>query len=93
MKVHMVLVVLTLGVAGCNSTDFGDRLQTEGADITALGDDWKKGDLMIERGNTLIKKGRKKVEQGEGMISTGESLVEEGRELKQSAENKYEAAL
>jgi hypothetical protein len=76
-------------LAACGTPDFGEKLKTEGAEISSLGEQWKKGETMISRGKALITKGRKRVTEGHKMIEEGEDLLESGRALQRDAENTY----
>lgn len=89
IKTAVFTIVATSALAACGTPDFGDRLQTEGAAISSLGEQWEKGEAMISRGNALIRKGRKKVAEGEKLIEEGGDLVESGRALRRDAENTY----
>lgn len=85
----MLTIVATSFLAACETPDFGERLQTEGAAISSLGGQWEKGEAMINRGTTLIRKGRKRVTEGEKLIKEGEDLVESGHALQRDAVNAY----
>ena len=82
-------IVATSVLPACGTPDFGEKLKTEGAEISSLGEQWEKGEAMISRGKALISKGRKRVTEGQKMIEEGENLLESGHALQRDAENAY----
>jgi hypothetical protein len=88
---NAIALSLALSVlGGCGTTDFGDRLQSEGAEISLLGNRWEKGGAMVKRGNAMVEKGRKRVAEGGELIEDGEDLIRRGRELQADAESAYQ---
>lgn len=92
------LSAVLLALPGCTTfQDFGDRLRSEGKGTLALGNEWKKGDAMIKRGNKLIRQGRddieggrKRIRRGESRIAEGRDMIEKGQRLKRRAEGSYD---
>jgi len=89
MKKAAGFVLMALIPGACGTTDFGDRLQTQGAAISSLGKQWENGEAMTKRGNALIEKGHKRIAEGGEMIADGTDLVERGTALKAESEAVY----
>ena len=90
MRKAIFVLVATLMLGACETADFGDRLQTEGAALSSLGDQWERGEAMVKRGNTLIGKGNKRIADGREMVEDGENLIRRGQALQAEAEIEYQ---
>ena len=99
----------SLVLAACASEPeaptFGERLSTQGSEVSALGAQWTRGETLIAEGQALIEDGRDKVDAGERLVEKGEKriragrrevdrgedMVEKGKRLKREAEEEYTA--
>jgi hypothetical protein len=90
MKNAVFAVFAASMLGACGTTSFGDRLQSEGAALSSLGNQWEKGEAMVKRGNALIDKGNDRIADGREMVEDGEVLVRRGRELQVDAESEYQ---
>jgi hypothetical protein len=52
----------------------------ESQGIANLGDRWKKGKQMVDRGNVLVRKDKNKMDEGKRMIEDGENVMRESEE-------------
>jgi hypothetical protein len=77
-----------LWLAGCASTPAptpepllsGEQMLRESQGIASLGDRWKKGKQMVERGNLLVREGQNKIDEGNRMIEEGEKVMHESED-------------
>ncbi|MCX7102431.1 MAG: hypothetical protein NTX38_13360 [Methylobacter sp.] len=58
----------------------GEQMLNESQGIANLGDRWKKGKQMVERGNILVREGQNKIDEGNRMIEEGEKIKSESEE-------------
>ncbi|MGZ4998112.1 MAG: hypothetical protein ACXV8J_09835 [Methylobacter sp.] len=58
----------------------GDQMLSESQGIANLGDRWKKGKEMVERGNKLVREGQNKIDEGNRLIAEGEKVKLESEE-------------
>jgi hypothetical protein len=79
---------LTLLLGGCASDPApapvsilsGEQMLTESQGIANMGDRWKKGKQLVDRGNILVREGRNKIDEGNRMIEEGEKEQRESEE-------------
>ncbi|UOA10351.1 hypothetical protein [Methylobacter sp. S3L5C] len=81
---------LTLLLGGCASDPVpvpvpttilsGEQMLSESQGIANMGDRWKKGKQLVDRGNILVREGRNKVDEGNRMIEEGEKEQRESEE-------------
>lgn len=55
----------------------GDLMIRESQGIASLGDRWKKGKDMVDKGNRLVSQGQAKVNEGNKMIEEGQTIIHE----------------
>ncbi len=58
----------------------GEQMLSESQRLANLGDRWKKGKDLVDRGNVLVREGRNKIEEGNRMIQEGEKVQRESEE-------------
>jgi len=58
----------------------GEQMLRESQGIASLGDRWKKGKQLVERGNILVREGQNKIDEGSRMIEEGEKVQRESEE-------------
>ena len=90
MKNAFAVLLATTVLGACGTMDFGDRLQSQGAEISSLGKSWETGAALVKRGNAKIEKGRKWIAEGNELVEDGEDLVRRGHELQADAESDYQ---
>lgn len=87
-NLNLAAMCLALLVTGCASDPVpapepilsGDQMLSESQGIANLGDRWKKGKQMIERGNVLVREGQNKIAEGNRLIEEGEKVQRESEE-------------
>jgi len=75
-------------LAGCASSPApepapilsGEEMLRESQGIANLGDRWKKGKQLVDRGNVLVREGQSKMDEGKRMIEEGEKVMLESEE-------------
>ena len=83
-------LLAALALAACTEPPtFGERLATRGVTIGALGEQWSRGDRMVERGERLIAEGESLVRAGERKQAAGRRLVQQGERLMRESERAY----
>ena len=90
MKNAFAVLLATSVLAACGTMDYGDRLQSQGAEISSLGKSWENGAALVKRGNAMIEKGRKRIAEGSELVEDGQDLVRRGQELQTDAESDYQ---
>ena len=86
IRPNLTIACLALLLGGCASEPApapilsGEKMLSESQDIANLGDRWKKGKQMIERGNILVREGRNKIDEGNRMIEEGQKVQRESEE-------------
>ena len=58
----------------------GEQMLSESQRLASLGDRWKKGKELVDRGNNLVREGRSKMDEGNRMIQEGEKIQRESEE-------------
>jgi len=84
----LTITGLTLLLGGCASDPTpvpvtilsGEQMLSESQGIANMGDRWKKGKQLVDRGNALVREGRNKVDEGNRMIGEGEKEQRESEE-------------
>ena len=79
---------LILVLSGCASNPepvparilSGEEMLRESQGIASLGDRWKKGKQLVDRGNILVFEGQNKIDEGKRMIEEGEKVMRESEE-------------
>ena len=92
IRANLSITCLALLLGGCASDPVpapepilsGDQMLRESQGIASLGDRWKKGKQLVERGNILVREGQNKIDEGNRMIEEGEKIK---RESEQSYKN------
>jgi len=88
IRPNLTIACLALLLGGCASEPVpvdepilsGEKMLSESQDIANLGDRWKKGKQMIDRGNILVREGRNKIDEGNRMIEDGQKVQRESEE-------------
>lgn len=95
LKGAMLAAGLALSACAANEPTFGQRLQTQGADMAQIGGDWSEGADEVAEGGRLIARGQDSLREGREDIARGESLTRDGRSKMAEAEIRHqrEAAL
>lgn len=89
------LSLLTLLLAACAADPIepiptpepilsGEQMIRESQGIASLGDRWKKGKQLVERGNILVREGQNKIEEGN-------RLIDEGQKIQRESEDSYKS--
>lgn len=89
--------MLVVSLGACSSTPtLGDSMRAQGVELASIGDQWSKGDDLIDEGREQIEDGQDMVARGKKLISKGEALAEQGQdnvqrgqEIKRGAEAAY----
>jgi len=82
----LIVACLALLLGGCASDPVsapilsGEQMLSESQGIASLGDRWKKGKQLVDRGNILVREGQNKIEEGTRMIEEGEKVKSESEE-------------
>ncbi len=58
----------------------GDTMIQESQGIASLGDRWKAGKEMVDRGTAMVSEGETKIEEGHRMIAEGNKIISESEE-------------
>ncbi|MDO9161384.1 MAG: hypothetical protein Q8N35_02660 [Methylococcaceae bacterium] len=58
----------------------GELMLRESQGIASLGDNWKKGKQLTERGNVLVREGQAKITEGNRLIDEGNRIMRESEE-------------
>ena len=58
----------------------GEQMINESQRLANLGDRWKKGKDLIDRGTTLTREGQNKIDEGNRMIQEGQQIQHESEE-------------
>lgn len=88
IRPNLIIAGLTLLFGGCASDPApapapilsGEQMLSESQGIANLGDRWKKGKQMVDRGNILVREGQNKIDEGNRMIEEGEKIKSESEE-------------
>lgn len=78
-----------LGACASKSPDFGDRLIGEGGELSALGEDWQKGQSLVEKGRKLIARGEEEIADGRRHVAEGEAMLDRGLQMIERSEREY----
>jgi len=87
-NLNLAAACLALSLVGCASDPApasapiisGEQMLSESQGIANLGDRWKKGKQMVDRGNMLVREGQNKIDEGNRMIEEGEKVKLESEE-------------
>ncbi|NOT10932.1 MAG: hypothetical protein HOP23_03700 [Methylococcaceae bacterium] len=87
---YSTIVCITVILIGCASEPAtisapptllsGEEMLRESQGIANLGDRWKKGKQLVDRGNVLVQEGQNKMDEGKRMIADGEKVMRESEE-------------
>jgi len=97
IRLNLTITCLALLIGGCASKPVpvaapepilsGDLMLRESQGIASLGDRWKKGKQLAERGNLLVREGQNKIDEGNRMIEEGEKIKRESEESYKNIKN------
>jgi hypothetical protein len=88
----LAVICLPLLIIGCASEPVsvakpepeqiisGETMLRESQGIASLGERWKSGKQLVERGNTMVNEGEAKIEEGNRLISEGNKIIRESEE-------------
>lgn len=89
-RTNHAVICLVLLLGGCASEPApapapepilsGEQMLRESQGIASLGDRWKKGKQLVDRGNDLVREGQNKIDEGKRMIEEGEKVMRESEE-------------
>ena len=93
----LIPVLLLCIFFGCATTSsLGDQMVDRGKSAKKFGNDWNKGERMVEKGERylaeskkLMQQSGKNAEKSESMKSEGEELVAQGQALMAKSESAY----
>lgn len=88
IRAYPAIACIILVISGCASEPAptpapiisGEEMLRESQGIASLGDRWKKGKEMVDRGNRLVAEGQSKINEGKRMIEEGEKVMLESEE-------------
>jgi len=88
IRPNLTIASLILLLSGCASDPepapapllSGEEMLRESQGIASLGDRWKQGKQMVDRGNALVAEGQSKIDEGRRMIAEGEKVMRESEE-------------
>jgi hypothetical protein len=88
IRTNRTVICLVLLLGGCASEPApapepilsGEQMLRESQGIASLGDRWKKGKQLVDRGNMLVREGQNKMDEGNRMIEEGEKVMRESEE-------------
>ena len=88
LRPNLIITCSALLLGGCASDPApvaapilsGEQMLSESQGIANLGDRWKKGKQLVDRGNILVREGQNKIEEGNRMIEEGEKIKTESEE-------------
>ncbi|HEY8159306.1 MAG TPA: hypothetical protein VIF10_11450 [Methylobacter sp.] len=86
LNLNLAATCLALLLVGCASDPVpepilsGEQMLSESQGIANLGDRWKKGKQMVDRGNMLVREGQNKIDEGNRLIAEGEKVKLESEE-------------
>ena len=95
IRPNLSIACLALLLGGCASDPVpvpepilsGDQMLRESQGIASLGDRWKKGKQLIDRGNLLVREGQNKIDEGNRMIEEGQKIQRESEESYKNIKN------
>jgi len=65
-------------VAAAPERIISDEQMLRDSQVTAqLGNRWKSGKMLVERGNSMVRDGQMKIEEGNRMIEEGNKVMQE----------------
>jgi len=63
----------------------GEQMINESRRLASLGDRWKKGKELVDRGTTLVRDGKNKIDESNRMIQEGQQIQNESEATVQTA--------
>ncbi|MGZ8151866.1 MAG: hypothetical protein ACXW0Q_03010 [Methylovulum sp.] len=93
---YLPIIFLPLLLTGCASEPTaatpaqmlsGEQMLRESQGMAHLGDRWKNGKLMADRGNNLIREGQMKIDEGNRMVEEGTKVMRESEESYKNIKN------
>lgn len=90
IRANPAIACLIFAISGCASEPAsapaskpiisGEEMLRESQGMASLGDRWKKGKQLVDRGNTLVTEGQNKINEGKRLIEEGERVMRESEE-------------
>ncbi len=95
IRPNLFIACQILLLAGCASDPApapdpilsGDLMLRESQGMASLGDRWKKGKQLIDRGNILVREGQNKIDEGNRLIEEGQKIQRESEESYKNIKN------
>jgi hypothetical protein len=97
IRPNLTITCLALLLGGCASDPVpvatpnpilsGEQMLRESQGLASVGDRWKKGKQLTERGNILVHEGQNKIDEGNRMIEEGEKIKRESEESYKNIKN------
>lgn len=88
-----------LSLSACSGTKeptFGEMVKLETGAAQGIGEQWEKGDALVQKGVKIqkdgeddINKARKLDKKGQNKVEEGQDLIAKGKAIKSKAENQY----
>ncbi len=89
-QLRLSLICLPLLVVGCASEPVpapkpepiisGETMIRESQGIASLGDRWKSGKEMVDRGTNMVSEGEAKIAEGNRLIAEGNKIIRESED-------------
>jgi hypothetical protein len=88
VRAKLAISGFILALSGCASEPApepeplisGEEMLRESQGIANLGDRWKKGKQLVDRGNAMIAEGQNKMNEGRRVVEEGERMMRESEE-------------
>jgi len=88
IRAHLTIASLLIVLSGCASNPepapapilSGEEMIRESQGIASLGDRWKQGKQLVDRGNALVAEGQSKIDEGRRMTEEGQKVMRESEE-------------
>ncbi|MBL1263354.1 hypothetical protein [Candidatus Methylomicrobium oryzae] len=88
VRTKFAISCFILALSGCASEPApapeplisGEEMLRESQGIANLGDRWKKGKQLVDRGNAMIAEGQNKINEGRRIVEEGERVMRESEE-------------
>ncbi len=87
---RMALICVPLFIIGCASEPLptpkpepiisGETMLRESQGIASLGDRWKSGKQLVDRGTAMVSEGQAKINEGNRMIDEGNKIIRESED-------------
>ncbi|MGM0768061.1 MAG: hypothetical protein ACQEV6_08550 [Pseudomonadota bacterium] len=89
----LLLVAVVSGLTACGTfrePTYGEQIQDEGAAMSVVGEQWSKGEALVQKGEKRIRDGQERIRDGERMVEEGRQMTRDGTELMRDSKLRYE---